>query len=65
MLKKELCMKCWESIYPGWTELNERIWKEDGILICPLKYIEQGEFNIRKIKDRPPIKCPYYLENIL
>jgi len=70
MLKKELCIKCWNKkhrvhgyIY-GWTVNDERHWKE-GWLICPREYIKKGESSQRKTTDKPPIKCPYLLEYLL
>jgi len=69
-LKKELCIKCREkaSIWKdcsviGWTERDDERW-EYGIIRCPFIYRDRSETVGRWITE-PPIKCPYYLENIL
>jgi len=73
MLKKECCKKCRNNYaeeeyyeYPGmeWTELREKQWKE-GIIYCPVVYLEIDEWKARKITEQPPDRCPYYMENIL
>jgi len=63
-LKKELCIKCWDSNKIGrygWCEWDETNWK-NGVIECPEKYIE--EYDKRDIKE-PPSKCPFMLEHIL
>jgi len=64
MLKKKLCKKCISKIFSGWTEWDEDWWK-DGEVLCPSKYVEKKEINIRETTEKPPLKCPYYLENLL
>jgi len=63
MLKKEICKKCRKRLRIRWDGYDEKYWKE-GVIYCPLKYIED-ECVDRKTTDKPPIKCPYYLENLL
>jgi len=68
MLKKECCKQCRNNISKiwGWTDYDELRWKE-GIIECPFaKYKYGGKYWAWiKIKDKPPEKCPYYLENII
>jgi len=67
MLKKECCEKCWNETKEdnGWNKLDKLRWKL-GYIYCPFRYIkEKGEYVNRNITDEPPIKCPYYLENII
>jgi len=65
MLKKELCKKCKKKFdITVWDGVDEMWWKE-GVIWCPDKYVEKGEGNPRSITNKPPIRCPYYLENIL
>jgi len=65
MLKKKICIKCWNLIDGiGWTEYNGKLWKK-GEVYCPIKYVGAREGNIRKIIGKPPENCPYYLENTI
>jgi len=76
MLIKELCKKCWNTYAESidnedsrgilrWDGYNESHWKV-GEIYCPSIYLGKGEFNIRDItKDKPPSKCPFYLEYAL
>jgi len=65
MLNKECCKKClkkyWEDGF-GWTEYDEMEWEKRGNVLCPEEYREERH---RNINNKPPIKCPYYLENII
>jgi len=66
MLKKELCKKCKNSTDFGWVVMNDGSWWErEGEMWCPYKYIEKGESNPRKITDKPPSRCPFYLEHVI
>jgi len=68
MIKKELCIKCWNKIYEWeeWEELwLEEHWGEKEYVQCPFKYLEGYERRERKITDKPPKNCPFYLENII
>jgi len=70
MLKKELCKQCWNTCihetfrFDGWTKVDERIWKE-GAVCCPSDYLREGEKSGRKTTDKPPLKCPYILEQVI
>jgi len=67
VLKKECCEKCWSGSCGGImfsTEMDEKQW-EEGLVFCPSQYREKGERDVIKTTDKPPSKCPYYLENIL
>jgi len=66
MLKKKLCIDCWNRIPEGsnWIGYDETNW-EEGRIVCPLKFVEIGEKMDRKITEPPPSKCPYFLENVL
>jgi len=66
MLKKELCIKCWNNIpeWP-WNKIDEEWWEERGIVGCPKEYREKGEMSDRKITEQPPSNCPFLLEYIL
>jgi len=69
-LIKKLCIKCWNKrhIVGGnmwkWEEGDELRWK-DGEIFCPSEYLGEEEGWIRKTTDKPPIKCPYYLEHTI
>jgi len=66
MLRKELCIKCHQNIFTsGWHKSDEKYWKEIGHVFCPSIYLGREEFNIRKITDKPPSKCPFFLEHII
>jgi len=74
MLKKELCIKCWNKGHYQygeiweWVEYDERLWEKGGI-DCPEKYAEniEGEpgNSTRRITEPPPENCPYALEYLL
>jgi len=64
MLNKELCIKCWEEYGGGWIGIDERRWKQECV-VCPSIYLEKAKIIYRKITNKPPTKCPYYLENII
>jgi len=63
MLKKKLCKKCWNKQLVRWRIENEIGWKE-GDVYCPGTYIDPGKW-LRKTTDKPPSKCPFYLEHII
>jgi len=65
MLKKKLCKKCMKRLDIGWIEDDEIWWEEQGIVYCPMIYLGEKEIIYRDITDKPPSKCPYFLENIL
>jgi len=64
MLKKECCKRCWNSTDYGWDESDEGWWKE-GVICCPYKYIGKGEPLWISIIEKPPSKCPFFLEHVL
>ena len=75
MLNKELCKKCMntyadsflnkERLLTEWNMFDERRWEEDGLIVCPFDYKNKREGNIRKIDDKPPNCCPFYLEQVI
>jgi len=74
MLNKKCCKKCRNNYaeeedykYDGmeWNESDERRWK-NGYVYCPDEIVDDIKEEIsRKTKDKPPSKCPYYLENVI
>jgi len=66
MLKKECCKQCHQNMFCyGWTCHDEEVWEGIKLIVCPLIYLGKEDSNIRKIKEQPPKKCPYFLENII
>jgi len=65
MLNKECCKKCHQNEYlGGWMKFDEQRWEIEGEVCCPLECPKKGESNIR-ITDKPPNKCPFYLEHVI
>jgi len=63
MLKKELCIKCWNKFGMSWI-YGENYWKA-GYVYCPPENIDKGERYYRNTTGEPPIKCPFILEQTI
>jgi len=67
MLKKKFCKKCWKKSWhpplPGIHEYNEHGWEEQGEICCPSRHVTKDESMFRDISDKPPKKCPFFLEH--
>jgi len=74
-LNKKCCIKCRNTYSKSsdecnvtsmkWDGVDEEVWKAHGMVWCPSIYRKEEEYYYRKITGKPPVKCPYYLENIL
>jgi len=78
MLNKELCKECWKkyiqeillvgisgnlpSVWNGFEQIKLDARNE---VRCPVIYIKKEESLVRKRTDKPPSKCPFYLEHIV